>query len=100
MGSGRDVLLAAGAQARRHERKSSHLDSCLKFSLHNFFLVKKGALKANQAGKYSLFSHWYLFFPIFSFKHNYRKKRLLSWVLPIIMNRENKIKKLETGFCI
>lgn len=71
----------------------------LKLRLYSFFLVKKGPLRANQAGKYSVFSHCYLpFSTSFSFKQNCQKKKLLGWILPIKRNRKNKSKNLKTGF--
>lgn len=70
----------------------------LKLPLHNFFLVKKGTLRANQAQKYSVFPYCYLAFSISFFKHNYQNKKSLRGILPIKMNRRNKNKKLKPDF--
>lgn len=72
----------------------------LKLPLYSFFLVKKGTLRTNQAGKYSVSSRYVPFSTSSFFKHNYQKKKLLTWILPIKMNRKNKSKNLKTVFVL
>jgi len=69
----------------------------LKLPLYNLFMVKKGTLRTNQVWKYPVFSHCYLPCSIsFFFKHNYQKKKMLRWILPMKINRKNNSKNSKT----
>lgn len=72
----------------------------LKLLLYSFFLVKKGSLRTNQSGKYSVFSHCYLLFSIsFFFKTQLSEGRIVEINFTHQNEQEkNKSKNLKTGF--